>query len=83
MLEKTFLLTVLVFPLANSGYVLNQTPSFRSFILCPTKNLSFQKFLITSLHVIYGLALPPIQNLGYAYALNHVQYTYQIPVVAS
>ena len=25
---------------------------------------------MTSLHVIYGLALPPIQNPGYAYALN-------------
>ena len=36
-----------------------------------------------SLHVIYGLALPPIQNPDYAYALNHVQCAYQIPVVAS
>ena len=34
---------------------------------------------MTSLHVIYGLALPPIQTPGYAYALNHVQYAYQIP----
>ena len=25
----------------------------------------------------------PIQNSGYAYALNHVQYAYQIPVIAS
>ena len=33
--------------------------------------------------MICGLALPPIQNPGYAYALNHVQYAYQIPVVAS
>ena len=38
---------------------------------------------MTSLHVIYGLFLPPIQNPGYAYALNHVQYAYQIPIVAS
>ena len=37
---------------------------------------------MTSLHVIYGLALPPIQNPRYADALNHVQYAYQIPVVA-
>ena len=36
-----------------------------------------------SLHVIYGLALTPIQNPGYAYALNHVQYAYQIQFVAS
>ena len=47
------------------------------------KNFSFRKFLLTSLHVIYGLALPPLQNPGYSYALNHVQYAYQIPVVAS
>ena len=39
---------------------------------------------MTSLHVIYGLAPPhPIQNPGYADALNHVQYAYQIPIVAS
>ena len=36
---------------------------------------------MTSLHVICGLALPPTQNPGYVYALNHVQYAYQIPVV--
>ena len=30
--------------------------------------------------MICGLVLPPIQNPGYAYALNHVQYAYQIPV---
>ena len=28
--------------------------------------------------MICGLALHPIQNPGYAYALNHVQYAYQI-----
>ena len=33
--------------------------------------------------MICGLALLPIQNPGYAYALNHVQYAYHIPVVAS
>ena len=33
--------------------------------------------------MICGLALLPTQNPGYAYALNHVQYAYQIPVVAS
>ena len=33
--------------------------------------------------MICGLALLPIQNSGYAYALNHVQYAYQIPVVTS
>ena len=38
---------------------------------------------MTSLHGIYGLAFPPIQNPGCAYALNHVQYAYQIPVVPS
>ena len=38
---------------------------------------------MTSLHVICDLALPPIQNPGYTYALNHEQYVYQIPVVAS
>ena len=38
---------------------------------------------MTSLHVMHCLALPPIQNPGYAYSLNHVQYAYQIPVVAS
>ena len=38
---------------------------------------------MTSLDVIYGLALPPIQNPGNAYALNHVRYTYQIPILAS
>ena len=38
---------------------------------------------MTSLHVIYGLGLPQIQNPGYAYALNYVQYAYQIQVVAS
>ena len=47
--------------------MLNQIPSFWSFILCLIKSFSFQKFLITSLHVIYGLALPPIQNPGYVY----------------
>ena len=33
--------------------------------------------------MICGLALLPIQNPGYVYALNHVQYAYQIPVAAS
>ena len=33
---------------------------------------------MTSLHVICGLALLPIQNPGYAYALNHVQYALNI-----
>ena len=38
-----------LFPLANPGYELNQTPSFWSFILCPIKSLYFRKFLKTSL----------------------------------
>ena len=33
---------------------------------------------MTSLHVIYSLAVPSIQNYGYAYALNHVQYAYHL-----
>ena len=33
--------------------------------------------------MICGLALPLIQNTGYAFALNHVQYANQILVVAS
>ena len=33
--------------------------------------------------MICGLALPTIQNPGYVYALNHVQYAYQIPIFAS
>ena len=28
--------------------------------------------------MIFGLALPAIQNPSYAYALNHVQFEYQI-----
>ena len=32
--------------------------------------------------MICGLALLPIKNPGYAYALNHVPYAYQIPVAA-
>ena len=51
-------------------------------MFCPIKSLSFRKFLMTSLHVIYGLALPQIPNPGYACALNYVRYAYQIPVVA-
>ena len=47
------------------------------------KSLSFRKFLMMSLHVMHSLALPPIQNPGYAYALKHVQYAYEILVVAS
>ena len=35
-----------------------------------------------SLPVIYCLALPPIQNPDNTYALNHVQYAYQIPIAA-
>ena len=31
--------------------------------------------------MISGLALPPIPSPGYAYALNHVHYAYQISVV--
>ena len=69
--------------LANSGYEPNQTPSFLSFILCSIISTFFRKILMTSLHVICGLAFPPIQNPGYAYALNHLQYAYQMPVVAS
>ena len=49
----------------NPGYEPNQTPSFWSFILCPIKSPTFQKFLMTSLHVICDLALLPIQNPGY------------------
>ena len=37
---------------------------------------------MTSLHDLRFSPLP-IQSPGYAYALNHVQYAYQIPVVAS
>ena len=47
--------------------MLKQTPSFWSFIFCPIKSLFFWKFLMTLLHVIYGLALPLVQNPGYAY----------------
>ena len=36
--------------IANPGYEPNQMPSFESFILCPIKSPSFQKFLMTSLH---------------------------------
>ena len=63
--------------------MVNQTSSFWSFTLCPTKSIFFRKFLMTSLHVIYGLALPLFQKPGYPYAFNHVQYAYQIPVIAS
>ena len=38
---------------------------------------------MTSLHVICCLAPYPIHNPGNAYASNHVQCAYQIPVVAS
>ena len=31
---------------------------------------------MTSVDAIYGLALPPIQNPGYSYALNNMQYAY-------
>ena len=34
-------------------------------------------------HVIYGFTFTSIQNPDYAYALNHVQYAYQIPIGAS
>ena len=32
--------------------------------------------------MIYCLALPPNQNPDNTYALNHMQYAYQIPIVA-
>ena len=36
--------------IARPGFEPNQTPSFRSFILCSIKSPSFQKLLMTSLH---------------------------------
>ena len=68
--------------IANPGYEPNQTPSFWFFNLCLTKSPSFQKLLMTSLHDLQ-FSPPLLQSPGYAYALNHVQYAYQIPVVAS
>ena len=53
-----------------------------TFILCPIKSPFFQKLLMMSLHDL-RFNPPPIQNPGYAYALNHLQYAYQILVVAS
>ena len=51
-------------------------------------SLSHQNFLFskTSDDVIacdLRFSPPPIQNPGYAYALNYVQYAYQISVIAS
>ena len=68
--------------IANPGYEPNKTCSFWSFILCPIKDPVFKNFCWRHC-MICSLALLPIQNPGYAYALNHEQYAYQIPVVAS
>ena len=40
---------------------------FHSTISLPHKKFLFQKFLMTSLYVVCGLAPPPIKNPGYAY----------------
>ena len=71
--------------IANPGYEpnLKSDAQLLIFIRSPIKSPSFQDLLMTSLHVICGLALLPIQSPGHACALNHVQYAYQIPVVAS
>ena len=44
MLVKLFNYGFSLLTLANPDYVLNHTPSFCSFILCPQKNLFFRKF---------------------------------------
>ena len=41
---------------------------FHSTISLSHKMFLFRKFLMTSLHVIFGLPPPPIKNPGYAYA---------------
>ena len=41
---------------------------FHSTIFLSHKKFLFRNFLMTSLHVIFGLPLPPIKNPGYAYA---------------
>ena len=47
---------------------------FHSMISLPHKKFFFQKFLMTSLHVICSLGpLPLIKNSGYAYVLNQYQ----------
>ena len=42
-------------------------PIFHSTISLPLKKIPFSRFLMTSLHVICGLAPPGIKNPGYAY----------------
>ena len=45
---------------------------FHLSIFFAHKKFLFQKFLITSLRVIFGLGPPiPIKNLGYAYVLRY------------
>ena len=57
-------------PFAKSGQVQNRSRLliFHSALSLPHKNLLFQKFLLTSLHVICGLGPLPIKNPGYGYA---------------
>ena len=59
-------------PFENSSLIAKPGHGFWSYILrypCPPKSkFLFQKFLMTSLHVIFGLALHPIKNSGHAYA---------------
>ena len=44
------------------------SPTKSSTISLSHKKFPFQKSLMTSLHVIFGLASPPIKNPGFAYA---------------
>ena len=83
MLLKLFNLRFWSFPFSKSWLLGKSDPQLLIFHSLLHKSLSFRKFLMMSFHVMYGLALPPIQNPGYAYALKHEQYAYQIPVVTS
>ena len=47
--------------------MISDLPSYNIFV---QKKFLFWKFLMTSLHVIHGLGLPPIKNSGYAYKLE-------------
>ena len=46
------------------------------------KKFLFRKFLKTSLHVIFGLPLPPIKNPGYAYARGMAFRTVSLQITA-
>ena len=80
-LVKLFTLRIKSFSFSKSWLRAKSDPQLLIFYSLTHKKSLFSKISDDVIARDLRFSPPPIQNPDYAYALNHVQYAYQIPVV--